>query len=145
MANLAVMSFSAWSFWKSANAAISPAVDMEQFLVAPNNSKASGGESDAGSSAETLQSSKIQDRSLVKAQVGSTDSAGFYFVTPREGERVSCGMMPLHLSSINNILFRLILFQSFFTSCTKGLLRTWKIDRDRQGDSTSVSPPLSER
>jgi len=78
LGNLIVMSITALAFWKSANASVQSVLDLEsESFVIPLNLN------------EGTASARTQQRKLnsTNAGVGGTDSAGFYFVNPREGER----------------------------------------------------------
>ena len=78
LANLIVMSFSTWMFWKSANASIQPLLEMEAISFMPSNE---------GGATNNQQLDSGRPLNSTTAGIGSTDPAGFYFVHPKEGER----------------------------------------------------------
>jgi len=87
LANLIVMSFSAWSFLKSANVSLESASNMNaQSFVPPLTEKTT-----TAHNADARQPSSSSGRStrLVSTTggIGRTDKDGFYFVQPKEGER----------------------------------------------------------
>ena len=82
LANLVVMSFTAWSFWSSASAIIQPT--MNDDVPIPIVKEIATYES---SSTPIQQNQKSTNTSTTTAGIGSVDSSGFYFVKPKEGER----------------------------------------------------------
>lgn len=82
LANLVVMSFTAWSFWSSASASIQPTMNGD--VPIPIVKEISTYES---SSIPIQENQKSTNTSTTTAGIGSVDSSGFYFVKPKEGER----------------------------------------------------------
>lgn len=76
LANLVVMSFTAWSFWSSASASIQPTTMNDEIATSYESS-----------SIPIQQNQKSTNTSTTTAGIGSVDSSGFYFVKPKEGER----------------------------------------------------------
>ena len=84
LANLVVMSFTAWSFWSSASAIIQPTMNDEASAAVPIVKEIATYES---TSIPIQQNQKSTNTSTTTAGIGSVDSSGFYFVKPKEGER----------------------------------------------------------
>ena len=81
LANIVVMSFTAWSFWSSASASIQPTMNDDVPIIVKEIATYES------SSIPIQQNQKSTNTSTTTAGIGSVDSSGFYFVKPKEGER----------------------------------------------------------
>lgn len=105
LANLVVMSFIAWSSWRSANASIQLGVNMEDAFIMPKRQESSNNQRMDRETASVIDDTapkilrstpfdtalrpvnKYNSANSTTGRIGSTNSAGFYFVHPKEGER----------------------------------------------------------
>lgn len=84
-ANLIFMSGLALTFWKSANASIEPYANMGAASIMPPPRERAA--TAAFPESHLADHGTRPPNSIDAAGIGSTDSAGNYFVTPKEGER----------------------------------------------------------